>query len=169
MRRPCESETTHASYSMRRVHAARRVVVVWPARAPPTATDTRTEVGAGTGRTLPHLHRDWALPGPHLHRDWAHPCHICNGTGPAPATSAPGLGSPAGIAAAHAACRRHGRIVVAAPVTLYAERGTRACCRWYRGDLRWALLAPDERSSRGGVRVRAAYRAWPSGGRTGPF
>jgi hypothetical protein len=31
---------------------------------------------------------------PHLHRDWAHPCHICTGTGLAPVTSAPGLGSP---------------------------------------------------------------------------
>jgi hypothetical protein len=31
---------------------------------------------------------------PHLHRDWARPCHICTGTGLAPATSAPGLGSP---------------------------------------------------------------------------
>ena len=30
-------------------------------------------------------------PRPHLHRDWAHPCHICTRTGPAPATSAPGL------------------------------------------------------------------------------
>ena len=29
---------------------------------------------------------------PHLHRDWTHPCHICTGTGLAPATSAPGLG-----------------------------------------------------------------------------
>ena len=43
-------------------------------------------------------------PLPHLHRDWAHPCHICAGTGPTPATSATrrlipptsasGLGSP---------------------------------------------------------------------------
>jgi hypothetical protein len=33
-------------------------------------------------------------PLPHLHRDWARPCHICAGTGLAPATSAPGLGSP---------------------------------------------------------------------------
>ena len=33
-------------------------------------------------------------PLPHLHRDWAHPCHICDGTGLTPATSAPGLGSP---------------------------------------------------------------------------
>jgi hypothetical protein len=31
---------------------------------------------------------------PHPRRDWAHPCHICTGTGLAPATSAPGLGSP---------------------------------------------------------------------------
>ena len=30
-------------------------------------------------------------PLPHLRRDWAHPCHICAGTGPTPATSAPGL------------------------------------------------------------------------------
>ena len=30
---------------------------------------------------------------PHLHRDLAHRCHICAGTGLAPATSAPGLGS----------------------------------------------------------------------------
>ena len=33
-------------------------------------------------------------PPPHLHRDWARPRHICTGTGPAPATSAPGLGPP---------------------------------------------------------------------------
>jgi hypothetical protein len=31
---------------------------------------------------------------PYLHRDWAHPAHICAGTGLAPPTSAPGLGSP---------------------------------------------------------------------------
>ena len=31
---------------------------------------------------------------PHLRRDWARPCHICAGTGLAPATSAPGLSSP---------------------------------------------------------------------------
>jgi hypothetical protein len=59
----------------------------------------------GLGSPLPHLHRDWARPlatsapglgspRPHLHRDWARPCHICTGTGLAPATSAPGLGSP---------------------------------------------------------------------------
>ena len=30
----------------------------------------------------------------HLHRGWAHPCHICAGTGLAPAAFAPGLGSP---------------------------------------------------------------------------
>ncbi len=30
----------------------------------------------------------------HLRRDWAHPTHICAGTGLAPPTSAPGLGSP---------------------------------------------------------------------------
>jgi hypothetical protein len=29
---------------------------------------------------------------PHLRRDWARPSHICAGTGPAPPTSAPGLG-----------------------------------------------------------------------------
>ena len=28
---------------------------------------------------------------PDLHRDWAHPCHICTGTGLAPAASSPGL------------------------------------------------------------------------------
>ena len=41
----------------------------------------------GLGPPWPHLE--------HLHRNWAHPCHICtgNGTGPTPATSAPGLGS----------------------------------------------------------------------------
>ena len=33
-------------------------------------------------------------PLPHLHRDWARPCHICTGTEPTPATSAPGLGPP---------------------------------------------------------------------------
>ena len=33
-------------------------------------------------------------PLPHLHRDWPRSCHICAGTGLAPATSAPGLGSP---------------------------------------------------------------------------
>jgi hypothetical protein len=44
---------------------------------------------------LPHLHRDWARPClPHLHRDLAHPGHICARTGLAPATSAPGPGSP---------------------------------------------------------------------------
>ena len=31
---------------------------------------------------------------PHLHWDWARPGHICTGTGLAPATSAPGPGSP---------------------------------------------------------------------------
>jgi len=48
----------------------------------------------GLGSPLPHLHRDWAHPLPHVHRDRARPCHICTGTGLAPATSAPGLGSP---------------------------------------------------------------------------
>ncbi len=38
----------------------------------------------GLGSPLPHLHRDRA-PLPHLHRDWARPCHICTGTGLAPA------------------------------------------------------------------------------------
>ena len=36
-------------------------------------------------------------PQPHPHRDWAHPSHIRTGTGPTPATSAPGLGSPSHI------------------------------------------------------------------------
>jgi hypothetical protein len=36
---------------------------------------------------------NWS-PVPHLRRDWAHPCHICTGTGPTHATSAPGPGSP---------------------------------------------------------------------------
>jgi hypothetical protein len=31
---------------------------------------------------------------PHLRRDWARPSHICTGTGLAPPTSVPGLGSP---------------------------------------------------------------------------
>jgi hypothetical protein len=38
---------------------------------------------AGTGLTPPHLNQDWAPP-----------THICAGTRLAPATSAPGLGSP---------------------------------------------------------------------------
>ena len=33
-------------------------------------------------------------PLPRLRRDWAYPCHICTGTGLAPTTSAPELGSP---------------------------------------------------------------------------
>jgi hypothetical protein len=33
-------------------------------------------------------------PLPLLRRDWAYPCHICTGTGLAPTTSAPELGSP---------------------------------------------------------------------------
>ena len=33
-------------------------------------------------------------PPPHLHWDWARPRDICTGTGPAPATSAPGQGAP---------------------------------------------------------------------------
>ena len=37
--------------------------------------------------------KGWARALPHLHRDWARARHICTGTGPAPATSAPGLGS----------------------------------------------------------------------------
>ncbi len=40
----------------------------------------------------------WAHPCPHRHRDWAHSCHICTGTGPTPATSAPATGpTPAHI------------------------------------------------------------------------
>ena len=35
-------------------------------------------------------------PLPRLRRDWAHRCHICTGTWPAAATSAPGLGKCAG-------------------------------------------------------------------------
>jgi hypothetical protein len=35
-----------------------------------------------------HLH-DVRHRLPHLHRGWAHPCHVCTGTGLAPATSAP--------------------------------------------------------------------------------
>jgi hypothetical protein len=49
---------------------------------------------------------------PHLHRDWAHPSHISTGTGLAPPTSAPGLGSRpcthacTGLSARHSRCRR---------------------------------------------------------------
>jgi hypothetical protein len=43
------------------------------------------------GPPLPHLHRDWAHSSHCLHRDCAHQCHICTGTAPTPATSAPGL------------------------------------------------------------------------------
>ena len=48
------------------------------------------------GRVATKLRRTSAVRSalPHLHRDWARPCHICTGTGLAPATSAPGLGSP---------------------------------------------------------------------------
>ena len=46
---------------------------------------------SGPGSPLPHPHWDKV---PHPHRNWAHPCHIRTGTGPTPATSAPGLGSP---------------------------------------------------------------------------
>ena len=42
----------------------------------------------------PHLRRGWACPGPYLHCKQAQPGHICTGTGLAPVTSAPGLGSP---------------------------------------------------------------------------
>ena len=45
-------------------------------------------------RILPDSHRVMGSPLPHLHRDWARPCHICTGTGLAPATSAPEPGSP---------------------------------------------------------------------------
>jgi hypothetical protein len=38
--------------------------------------------------------REFQASLPHLHWDWARPCHICTGAGLAPATSAPGLGSP---------------------------------------------------------------------------
>jgi hypothetical protein len=42
----------------------------------------------GLGSPLPHLLRDGlGSPLPHLLRDWARPCHICSGTGLAPATS----------------------------------------------------------------------------------
>ncbi len=54
--------------------------------------DWRNGPSGGAVRS-PHLRRDWGPPRPHLHRDWAHPRHICTGTGPTPATSAPGLGS----------------------------------------------------------------------------
>ncbi len=36
----------------------------------------------------------WARPCPHLRQSWAHPSHICARTLLAPATYAPGLGSP---------------------------------------------------------------------------
>ena len=41
-----------------------------------------------------HLDAQLQVGPPHLRRDWAHPCHIRTGTGLAPATSAPGPGSP---------------------------------------------------------------------------
>ena len=47
----------------------------------------------GLGSPQPHLRRDWAHPAL-ICADWAHPCHIGTGTGPTPATSAPGVGSP---------------------------------------------------------------------------
>jgi hypothetical protein len=54
-----------------------------------------SEVQTGTGLAPAHI---CAAPGPasprlHLNRDVAHPAHICDGTGLAPATSAPGRGS----------------------------------------------------------------------------
>ena len=74
---------------------------------PCTRTSDRAVEWKGSARLTrcPHLRRDWARPLPtsapglgsplpHLRRGWARPCHICAGTGLAPATSAPGLGSP---------------------------------------------------------------------------
>ena len=43
---------------------------------------------------------------PHLRQDWAHPCHVCIGTGPAPAMSAPGT-RPAHICTGTAVSSRH--------------------------------------------------------------
>ena len=51
--------------------------------SPPSAVQHAHEICSGTGLT------------PQLRGDWAHPCcHMCTGTGLAPATSALGLGSP---------------------------------------------------------------------------
>ena len=51
---------------------------------------SKTQSSSTSTRRRPSAHP----PLPHLHRDWARPCHICSGTGLAPAPSAPALGSP---------------------------------------------------------------------------
>jgi hypothetical protein len=87
----------------------------------------RTAAARPTGRTLrlgsrsktsPPRRRPVIRCGHILHRDWAHPGHICTGAGLAPATSAPGLGSPlphlrrdfAMTPPGHRACLRYRRV-----------------------------------------------------------
>ncbi len=78
----------------RHVHTRATVAMVPPLRCRVALLQPMAAASApGLGSPRPHLRLDSrgsALP--HLRRDWAHPCHICTGTGRAPATSAPGLG-----------------------------------------------------------------------------
>jgi hypothetical protein len=52
------------------------------------------------------------VPPPHLHGDWAHRRHICTGTGPTAATSAPGLGALLRCVDTSAACTRFPRATI---------------------------------------------------------
>ena len=85
-------DTTLGNADRHRRDTLRRALVVGrvsrhPARGDPTLTSSAKR--RPCGRTaLPHLRRDWARPPTCW--DWAHPCQICAGTGPAPATSSPG-------------------------------------------------------------------------------
>ena len=60
-----------------------------PARGPPALRAAPVAESRRSERKP--LKREGGMEGPHLRRDWARRCHICVGTGLAPATSAPGL------------------------------------------------------------------------------
>jgi hypothetical protein len=64
-----------------------------PAQRPPGWGPPLPTSAPGPGPPLPTSASGPGSPLPHLHRDRTRRCHICIGTGLAPATSAPGLGS----------------------------------------------------------------------------
>ncbi len=75
-------------------------------------------------------------PLPHLRRDSARPCHICAGTRPAPATSAPGLGSPLW----HICAGTRPAPATSAPGLLEGSRTKRSCMSSAAASCCWDLI-----------------------------